>query len=432
MLVAALVICAIMGTALASYLGVVRSQHRSVTRSMEWNRAIPIAEAGVEEALAHLNLNTNRTAAGWTVVGTNHYKARNFGGARYEVTITTNNYLKPVITAKAFVNVPMSTNIIKRGVRVACTNRNVAIKGMLAKGKVYFGGDVIADSFDSTDTNKSTGGLYVSSKKQANSYVGSNGNASAIIEANGSVQLYGSAATGPTGTIVTGGGAQIGDAAWMASGTPGIQSGHSANDMNVFFPDVEVPFTSGYAIPSILGGLLATISGTNYTYALGSGTYQMSSLTMAGGGATPQRMIVTGNAILYVTGNVSISGSAYIYIAPGASLNIYVAGSTASFGGQGVINPSAQAKNFTYMGRPSNTSVSFSGNSAFAGVIYAPQAALNMSGGGSTVLDFIGASTTSTVNMTGSFNFHYDESLANTTDAFYVAASWDEIPYNEL
>ena len=202
--------------------------------------------------------------------------------------------------------------------------------------------------------------------------------------------------------------------------------------MNVFFPDVEAPFTSGYSIPSVLGALASLISGTNYTYALGSGTYQMSSLTMSGGGATPQRMIITGNAILYVTGNIAISGNAYIYIAPGASLDLYVAGATASFGGQGVINPSAQAKNFRYMGRPTNTSVTFSGNSAFAGVIYAPQAALTMSGGGSTVLDFIGASTTSTVTMSGSFNFHYDESLANTTDAFYVASSWDEIAYNEL
>src|SRR5688572_11349834 len=180
MLVAALVISAILGTALASYMGVVRSQHRSVARSMEWNRAIPIAEAGVEEAMAHLNHNTNRAASGWNLVGTNYTKFRNFGGARYEVTITT-NFLRPVITAKAFVNVPMSTNVIKRGVRVACTNRNVAIKGMLAKGKMYFAGNVVADSFDSTDTNKSTGGLYDPAKKQANSYLGTNGKTVAAI-----------------------------------------------------------------------------------------------------------------------------------------------------------------------------------------------------------------------------------------------------------
>jgi hypothetical protein len=426
-LVVALVASAIMGAALASYLGVVRGQHRSVARSMQWNAAIPIAEAGIEEAMTHLNYNTNRAASGWNLVGTNYVKHRVIAGARYEVSITT-NFLRPVITAKAFVPVPMSTNLIKRGIRVACTNRNVAIKGMLAKGKMYFGGNVIADSFDSTDTNKSTGALYDPSKKQANSFVGTNAKTVAAVEVNGSVQLYGNVATGPTGTIVSTGGATVGDAAWLGSGSAGIQSGHSANDMNVFFPDVEVPFTGGYAIPIPLPVVGYPYGGTNYLYALGSGTYQMSSLTMSAPG---DRMVITGHAILYVTGNISISGQGYIYIAPGASLSLYVGGTTTSIAGKGLVN-SGPASAFKYMGLPTNTSVAFSGNGTFSGVIYAPHAALTLSGTGSNPLDFIGASTSSTVTMSGGFNFHYDESLANTTDALYIAASWDEIPYSEL
>jgi Tfp pilus assembly protein PilX len=427
MLVAALVISAILGTALASYMGVVRSQHRSVARSMEWNRAIPIAEAGVEEAMAHLNHNTNRSASGWNLVGTNHTKIRTFGGARYEVTITT-NFLRPVITAKAFVKVPMSTNVIKRGIRVACTNRAVAIKGMLAKGKMYFGGTVLADSFDSTDTNKSTGAMYDPAKKQANSYLGTNGKTVGAIEVNGSAQVYGSVATGPTGTIVATGGATVGDAAHVSGGGSGIQSGHSANDMNVFFPDVEVPFTSGYSTPIPLPVLGYPYGGTNYLYSLGDGTYQMSSLSMSAPG---NNMVITGHAILYVTGNISISGHGFIYIAPGASLSLYVGGTTTSIAGKGLVN-SGPAKSFKYMGLPTNTSVSFSGNGTFAGVIYAPHAALTLAGTGSNPLDFTGASTSSTVTMSGGFNFHYDESLANTTDALYIASSWDELPYTEL
>jgi hypothetical protein len=287
---------------------------------------------------------------------------------------------------------------------------------------------VITDSFDSTKTNMSTGGAYDPAKKQANGFIGTNGKGAGIIDIAGSVQLYGSVATGPTGTTTASGGATIGDAAWVTGGSSGVQSGHSANDMNVFFPDVEKPFTSGYSIPSVLGILASLISGTNYTYALGSGTHQMSSLTMA----SSQKMLITGDAILYVTGNIDISGQAYIYIAPGASLNLYVGGTTTSIGGKGVANPSGQAKAFQYFGLPTNKTISFSGNGTFAGVIYAPQADFTMSGGGSTVIDFVGASTTSTVTMSGSYNFHYDESLANTTDALYIASSWDEIPYNEL
>jgi hypothetical protein len=425
-LVTALVLSAIMGAALASYMGIVRSQNRAVARSLAWNTAIPIAEAGIEEAMTHLNYNTNRGASGWTLVGTNYVKSRTIAGTRYELTISTNQ-LKPVITSKAYVSVPMSTNLIVRGVRVGCTNRNTAIKGMLAKGSMKFGGDANGDSFDSTDATASTGGRFDSTKKRANGYMGTNGKTAGIINAGGSVSLYGSVATGPTGTMTSNGGAKVGDAAWQAGGSSGVQPGHSTDDMNVFFPDVEVPFTGGYSVPSVLSLLASLISGTNYTYALGDGTYQMSTLNMS----SSKAMLVQGNAILYVTGDVSLTGQSYIYIAPGASLRLYVAGDT-SIAGSGVLNPSGQAKSFQYFGLPSNHSVKFSGNSAFAGVIYAPAADLTMSGGGSTVIDFVGASTTSTVTMSGSFNFHYDESLANTTDAFYVASSWDEMAASEL
>ena len=426
MLVTALILCAIMGTALASYLGVVRAQHRSVARSLAWNSALPVAEAGIEEAMAHLNHDTNRAASGWTLVGTNYVKSRTVWGVRYDMTIST-NFLKPVITSKASVAAPMTTNLIKRGVRVACTNRNTAIKGMLAKGAIKFGGNVNADSFDSTDPTASTNGVYDVTKKRANGYIGTNGKGAGVINAGGSVSIYGSAATGPTGTVTSNGGATIGDAAWQASGSAGVQPGHSTDDMNVFFPDVEAPFTGGFSVPSVLSGLLSLLGGTNYTYALGTGTYQMSTLNMS----SSQKMIVNGDATLYVTGDVSLSGQSYIYIQPGASLKLYVAGQTSIAGG-GVSNPSAQAKAFQYFGLPSNTSVKFSGNSTFAGVIYAPQADLTMSGSGSDPIDFVGASTTSTVTMSGGYNFHYDESLANTTDAFYIASSWDEMLPSEM
>jgi hypothetical protein len=298
---------------------------------------------------------------------------------------------------------------------------------MLAKGTVKFGGDVNADSFDSTDTTASTSGKYDPAKKKANGYIGTNGKGAGVINAGGSVSIYGSAATGPTGTVTSNGGAKIGDAAWQAGGTPGIQPGHSTDDMNVFFPDVEAPFTGGFSVPSVLSGLLGLLGGTNYTYALGTGTYQMSTLNMGGS----QAMLVNGDATLYVTGDVSLTGQSYIYIQPGASLKLYVAGQT-SIAGSGVINSTVQAKSFQYFGLPSNTSVKFSGNSTFVGVIYAPAADLTMSGGGSGIIDFVGASTTSTVTMSGGYNFHYDESLANTTDAFYIASSWDEMTPSEM
>ena len=55
--------------------------------------------------------------------------------------------------------------------------------------------------------------------------------------------------------------------------------------------------------------------------------------------------------------------------------------------------------------------MSFRGNAAFTGAIYAPQAAFSLGGGGNDAYDFVGASVTKTVKMNGHFNFHYDENL---------------------
>src|SRR5438477_7070151 len=84
----------ILGIGLASYLSLVSSQNYSTMRSLAWNAATPLAEAGIEEALTHLNDDTNLAANNWTsqlINGRTVYKKqRNFGdeGGFYSVTIS--------------------------------------------------------------------------------------------------------------------------------------------------------------------------------------------------------------------------------------------------------------------------------------------------------------------------------------------------------
>src|SRR5437763_7338033 len=47
----------IIGMGIASYLMLVASQHRLVAQSQAWNGALTLAEAGVEEAMAQINVN---------------------------------------------------------------------------------------------------------------------------------------------------------------------------------------------------------------------------------------------------------------------------------------------------------------------------------------------------------------------------------------
>src|SRR4030095_2629756 len=103
------------------------------------------------------------------------------------------------------------------------------------------------------------------------------------------------------------------------------------------------------------------VGGTNDTYVLSNGHYTLPELR----GST----VVTGRATLYVSG----SAQPYtIVIRREASLDLYVAGASASFGP--VMNENGNAVAFAYYGLPGNTNVSVHGNNFFVGTFYAPAA----------------------------------------------------------
>jgi hypothetical protein len=132
--------------------------------------------------------------------------------------------------------------------------------------------------------------------------------------------------------------------------------------------------------------------------------------------------------VLYVTGDVSMTGLAQLIIAPGASLKLYVGGTTAHFAGNGILNQSGDTTKFSYYGLPNNTNLDLSGNAAFTGTFYAPNANMALNGGGNDIYDLIGASVTKTVSMHGHFKFHYDEKLGRIAGPVrYRAASWNEL-----
>ena len=90
--------------------------------------------------------------------------------------------------------------------------------------------------------------------------------------------------------------------------------------------------------------------------------------------------------------------------------------------------------NFTYYGLTNNTKVEMGGNASFIGVVYAPNADLTLSGGGSsTAADFTGAGIAKTVLMNGHYNFHYDEALRKYGPSKgYVVTSWNEMSPQEV
>src|SRR5262245_16398386 len=162
--VTCLIVCAILGIGLASYLKLVRVQNISVARSQLWNMAIPICEAGVEEALAQINsvIGTNYVINGWTLNGVYFEHEGTIGPHRYFVQISTNTF--PQINATAYIsgylpngallgaiNAPDAAVQLKRKVLVTTTRWSTGMKGIIAKQNVEMIGISEVDSFDSED-----------------------------------------------------------------------------------------------------------------------------------------------------------------------------------------------------------------------------------------------------------------------------------------
>src|SRR5205823_14536818 len=147
---------------------------------------------------------------------------------------------------------------------------------------ISLSGGWVIDSFDSGDTNYSTGGIYDAAKATDHAVVATDSTNSGCVGSGGGALVKGFVKTGPGGAYKFGGNASVGDSAWVNGGNRGVQPGRYVNDMNVYFPNVPAPTVTGWTIPLKLTYL---VGGTNYNYSLlGSvGNYQMPSLTIGSG-----------------------------------------------------------------------------------------------------------------------------------------------------
>jgi hypothetical protein len=427
---------AVIGIVLFCCLSLVNSQNQAVARSQSWNVCIPLVEAGLEEAMGHLN-NPNETAFnvnGWKQDGNFYSRSRTLGEDFYDVKVDLTDIFKPVIVCTGYVRAPLviennkaplaAANVAVSGVQyIARAVEAVAVKqprfakAMVAKRRINMNGNNIeTDSFDSSDLNHSTtNGLYDPSKAKDNGDVATTSGGTNIIGV-GNANIKGHLQTGPGGTVSIGANGVVGSLDWHLKGNTGIQPGWSSDDMNVAFPDAYAPSTAGAYTPSS-----GTITGAVFKYVLTGGKYAMSALSLS----SQEKMIIAGKTTLIVNGNVDIKGG--IDILPGGSLTIYVAGANTTFGGTG-INNQGKAGDFVYYGLPSNTCLTLPSNGDFAGAIYAPSADFKMGGGGSTALHFVGACVTKTITVNGIYKFHFDEALGKLGPwGDYVIASWVEL-----
>jgi len=417
-----LVLAILLGTTLASYLYWVRTQNLLVMESQAWNSALAIAEAGVEEAMAQININVGglNPLSYSSSISTNNWGAgpvySKAGALGYTVTISNDS--PPTIYSRGTNVVPLLGMPISRTVVVKTTTNGLFGVGIAAIQNISMNGDnVYIDAYDSADTNHFPGGLYNLANALPKGDVASTTGFLNVKNAD----VHGRVILSPNATYnVNSLNGLVGDMSWTGPGVQSPTSDWVITDFNKEFADVLEPYAGGLSTTG-------TGSGTN-DYILGDGNYYYNGATFTVG--NNKTLLVTGTAKLYVTGDFDGKANSEIKILPGASLKLYVgttAGSTVS-ATFGQVNNLGNSFNFQVYGLPKCTSVTLGGNGQYVGTLYAPEANLSYNGGGVNTLDFQGACVIYSADINGHFNLHYDINLARTgPPSGYTLSSWQEL-----
>ncbi len=419
-LVISLVGGVLIGTVLCSYLVMINSRDTLAMRATSWNAAMPVLEAGVEEALTHLNRDSNNpTANNWTAtqVGgqTAYWKQRTLpDGSYFCVTNFNVGTPSPFIQSAGYVASPLNDGqFISRVVQVNLTNppsefsRPIAANGPVQLNSLD--GSALIDGY-----NSAVGPYDTSTNRDASGGIATNSKQPGAINISGA-HVYGTAVTGPGGTISVSSGS-VGDIGWNA----GIQDGWTGNNMNVSFQPNSPPPAQGptYLTPAFYSG-----NGSNVTY-LSGGTYKLDNFVS---NDRTRPLIVTGDSTLWIPGNFVVAGSGFVYINPGAHLNLYLGNpdpnvrSSAAINGGGIVNGTGVPSNLSIYGLPGNTAIRYSGQADLVGTVNAPQASFALSGGASV----FGAVICNTFTLTGNSQVHYDRALAGPQ--ILIVTGWREL-----
>ncbi len=462
-LIVAAIFAIIIAIALASYLQVGRNSMKLANRSFYFNAAVNLTDIGLEQALWSLN-HADWTGAGFTARGgyasewqgtfpspSAYYQFAPGAKGQVKVWVDTSG-TTPHAVAEAIVTLGDGTTVVKEA-EVYMKNRSYFANGLVAKNQITFSGNnAEVDSWNSDpDNNPSTPAVaYIGSGPGKNSHdSGQVGSTSVQVDSISvsNANIYGFVAVGghTLDDISVGPQGMVGP-----YGTPNgtIDTTHVTYDFTTSFPDASAPDHSTSLLSPISGSLTLPLGSPPFT-----GTYYYSVASITLGGNSDMLTIAQGvNVVLVVTNtigpSVSVSGNhAGIYIPTGSSLALYTSGNV-NIAGTGVVNGTYNPANplsatntpnepiaFRLYGTRTSAdaamsgeqSIKIAGNGVLSGVVFAPNADIEMKGGGNSG-QILGSMVGHSVAVTGNSTFHYDESLVNDNSSnLWTLSKWREL-----
>ncbi|MBL9211806.1 MAG: hypothetical protein JNL92_15150 [Opitutaceae bacterium] len=449
LLIVAMILAAVIGISLASYIQLGRSSLNISNRALYNNAAMNLAENGLEEAMYSINqyvTDSTYNWAGWsnsggadawrTLPATGTYTFEQGATGTVRVYIYGYKGVAPRVVARATVTLGGGNSApIEKWVEIQLRKTSKFANGLVAKQQIRFNGNnASVNSWNSDpDNNAATAAIpYSAGAAHDNGSVGSiSVSVDAVLVQNADIWGYASTggampSIGPNGLVGPFG---------TLAGTMDLS--RVATDFAADFDPVLTPATSGYALGSITGSLNLPRSGDTpaadgkYYYTASEVSFNNQALNiqkLAVGDPSPKVVLKLTNTMT----SISIGGgSGSLNVQTGANLEIYAPGDI-SITGNGIMNGGTTAAtanqpiSLQIWGTKLSgvQDISIKGNGVLSAVVYAPQGSVDINGNG----DVCGSVVANDITLVGNAAFHFDESLANfgTGNPFRVSV-WREL-----
>ena len=419
-LVVAFLILGLLMSMIIALLQMTTANAKLVDNTRDRYQALLLAQAGLNHAIAELNLNAaiggshaiGSPARSWGIQ--KDYTVTTLPNADGTLTITsigTYQYAQYgtsdqyTSTSNGSQTITVFDPKVHRKLVAVVRYPQIAggfIAGAFGKSGVTLTGVAQTDSYNSAlGTTYAQQVAAAGSKATYDATVGAGGNVASNSSINGvgNIVVHGNATPGPGSSVSLTGGATV-------TGSTSAASSVYATPSYVY----QVPI-SGVTQMSYSGNNDITIT---------AGTYHFSSdIKQTGGTMT----FASGVTNLYLDAGFKQSGQGIIVLAAGATVNVFQAqGGSFDLAGQGLTNSSQIAKNFNVVSA-STGSVNITGQGNIYATVYAPDASAKVSGNG----EFFGAVIANTVTLNGLGEFHYDTAATSPgiRSSVTIVASWE-------
>ncbi len=407
-----LVITLVAATMIGSYLNVTINGLIISDRSILNNTALNLGEADVEEAAWALN---NKDWSDWN--GTGNKKIRfisslDLGANKSgDICIVVENFGDDPTIIVGGHSQSVYGGEYEKQIKVKLTRRSLFGNGLIARDTISFvGANVTIDSFNSDD-----GDYDPFFNRGANVTVGSLSTAANAVNIQ-NANVFGYVKTG-------GGEVGVGPQGYVSDliDHPVHDPTRISRGLRTVMPEITA-LTLSFPLTSLPEGNIKVIG---IPGSLFPQEYHLNDINIG----SRQYLIINGPVVIVVDDDVDVKGK--IIVSNYGNATFYVGADFTVGGRRGAINNNSVASSFTLYGTnetPGEQKITLGGSADLRAAVFAPNARLNLNGGGGSGA-FFGAALVYDIKFTGTYVFHFDEALNNFYGANpkYKMESWAEL-----